>query len=176
MEQHAKALHSNEALKEQSNFLRGTILGGLAEVATGAISDDDQKLVKFHRTYLQDDRNLRGERRKHKLEKAYGFMVRIGLPGGICTPGQWLTVDRLAEYTPYQTLKLTTRQAFQMLGVLKSNLKDTIRAINEAPMTTLAACGDDNRNVLCNPNPHLSNIHAQIQPIVEQVSAHRLIP
>lgn len=172
MQQNGKPLHSNEALKEQSNYLRGTILEGLADAVTGAISDDDQKLVKFHGTYLQDDRDLRSGRRKNKLEKAYGFMVRIGLPGGICTPDQWLTVDRLAEHTPYQTLKLTTRQAFQLHGVLKSNLKGTIRAINEALMTTLAACGDDNRNVLCNPNPHLSTVHAEIQPIVERVSAH----
>ncbi len=167
-----KPLHANEALKEQSDYLRGTILEGLADEITGAISDNDQKLVKFHGTYLQDDRDVRSERRKKKLEKAYGFMVRIGLPGGICQPEQWLTVDRLVEYTPYQTIKLTTRQAFQLHGVLKGNLKPTIRTINEALMTTLAACGDDNRNVLCNPNPHLSKIHAQIQPIVEQVSAH----
>lgn len=165
-------LHPNEALKERSNYLRGTILEGLADVSTGSISADDQQLVKFHGTYLQDDRDVRSQRRKHKLDKAYGFMVRIGLPGGICTPEQWLTVNELIEYTPYQNLKLTTRQAFQLHGVLKSNLKPAIRAINEALMTTLAACGDDNRNVLCNPNPHLSKIHAQIQPIVEQVSAH----
>lgn len=167
-----KKLHSNEALKESSNFLRGTILEGLADPSTGAISSDDQKLTKFHGTYLQDDRDVRNERRKQKLDKAYAFMVRIGLPGGICTPEQWLTVDRLVEYTNYQTIKLSTRQAFQLHGVIKSNLKSTIKAINEAMMTTLAACGDDNRNVIANPNPHQSNIHAQMQAVVEAVSAH----
>lgn len=167
-----KTLHANEALKKASNYLRGTILEGLADVSTGSISRDDQKLVKFHGTYLQDDRDVRSQRRKQKLDKAYGFMLRIGLPGGICTPEQWLAVDELSEFTPYQTIKLTTRQAFQLHGVLKSNLKSAIRAINEALMTTLAACGDDNRNVLCNPSPYLSKIHAAVQPIVEQVSAH----
>lgn len=165
-------LHSNEGLKEASNFLRGTILEGLADSSTGSLSSDDQKLTKFHGTYLQDDRDVRSERRKKKLDKAYSFMVRIGLPGGICTPEQWLTVDRLVEYTSYQTIKLSTRQAFQLHGVIKSNLKSTIKTINEAMMTTLAACGDDNRNVIANPNPHQSHIHRQMQAVVESVSAH----
>lgn len=167
-----KKLHSNEALKETSNYLRGTIKEGLADVSTGAISEDDQKLTKFHGLYLQDDRDVRGERRKQKLDKAYSFMVRVGLPGGICTPQQWLAVDRLVEYTNYHTIKLSTRQAFQLHGVIKSNLKATIKALNEAMMTTLAACGDDNRNVISNPNPYQSQIHKEMQSVVEKVSAH----
>jgi len=165
-------LHKNEGIKERSNYLRGTILEGLADNATGALSAEDQQLTKFHGIYLQDDRDVRGERRKKKLEKAFGFMVRIGIPGGICSPEQWLVVDDLARFTPYHTLKLTTRQAFQIHGVLKSNLKRGIKAINDALMTTLSACGDDNRNVVCNPNPHLSSVHGEVQTIVEKVSAH----
>lgn len=170
-----KKMHKDEALKASSNYLRGTILEGLADASTGALSADDQKLIKFHGIYLQDDRDVRRERRGKLLEKAYGFMIRIGLPGGICSPEQWLVVDELANFTPYRTLKLTTRQAFQVHGVLKSNLKSSVRAINEALMTTLSACGDDNRNVVANPNPHQSRLHSQVQPIVEQVSA-RLKP
>jgi len=164
--------HKNEGIKEASEYLRGTILEGLADVSTGSIAADDTQITKFHGIYQQDDRDVRSERRKNKLEKAYGFMVRIGMPGGVCTPDQWLTVDDLVEYTPYQTIKLTTRQAFQLHGVLKTNLKRTIRAVNDALMTTLAACGDDNRNVVANPNPHQSAIHGEVQPIVEAVSRH----
>jgi sulfite reductase (NADPH) hemoprotein beta-component len=165
-------LHSNEGLKEASNYLRGTILEGLADVSTGAISANDQQLTKFHGMYLQDDRDVRNQRRKQKLDKAYSFMVRVGLPGGICTPEQWLAIDELVEYTSYHTIKLSTRQAFQLHGVIKSNLKSTIQTINEAMMTTLAACGDDNRNVLANPNPHQSQIHREMQAVVDEVSAH----
>lgn len=167
-----KKLHKNESLKEASNYLRGTILEGLADVSTGAISADDQQITKFHGIYLQDDRDVRSERRKQKLEKAYGFMARIGMPGGLCTPKQWLVVDELADYTSQGTIKLTTRQAFQLHGVLKSNLKSAIREINDAAMTTLSACGDNNRNVICNPNPRISEVHEQVQPIVDEVSAH----
>lgn len=172
MKNKKQQLHRNEALKESSHFLRGTILEGLADSSTGAISADDQQLTKFHGMYLQDDRDVRNERRKKKLDKAYSFMVRIGLPGGICTPKQWLTVDELVDYTSYHTIKLSTRQAFQLHGVLKGNLQSTIKTINEAMMSTLAACGDDNRNVIATSNPYQSYIHQQVQPVVEKVSAH----
>ena len=168
-------LHKNEGIKSRSNFLRGTILEGLEAAATGSISADDQQLTKFHGIYQQDDRDVRSERRKHKLDKAYSFMARIGLPGGICNPEQWLVVDELADYCAFNTIKLTTRQAFQLHGILKSNLKHTIHAVNEAAMTTLAACGDVNRNTMCNPNPHASEIHQAVQTVTEAIDA-RLKP
>ena len=83
----------NEHIKEASRQLRGTIAEGLAEQASGAISEDDQQLVKFHGTYLQDDRDVRGERTKKKLEKAFSFMIRVRLPGGLVTPAQWLALE-----------------------------------------------------------------------------------
>ena len=89
-----KKLSKNESIKENSDFLRGTILEGLADDSTGAISADDSQLTKFHGTYLQDDRDLRSERLKQKLGKAFSFMIRIRVPGGVCTPSQWLHVDR----------------------------------------------------------------------------------
>ncbi|MFP4070021.1 MAG: NADPH-dependent assimilatory sulfite reductase hemoprotein subunit [Opitutales bacterium] len=168
-------LHKNESIKKESNFLRGTILEGLADLSTGAISADDQQLTKFHGIYLQDDRDVRSERRKHKLDKAYSFMARICLPGGVITPQQWLTIDGLADFNAFQTLKITTRQAFQLHGVLKGNLKHTIRSVNDAMMTTLAACGDVNRNVMCNPNPFESEVHAEVQKVTEAIDA-RLKP
>ena len=88
-------------------------------------------------------------------------MVRVRVPGGVCTPAQWLALDRAASDYANGTLRLTTRQAFQFHGVIKSNLKRTMQAINENLLDTIAACGDVNRNVMCNPNPHQSQAHAQ---------------
>src|SRR5690606_13263269 len=102
----------NERIKEASRFLRGGIAEGLEQVETGAIAEEDAQLTKFHGTYLQDDRDLRPERRKKMLEPAYMFMVRLRLPGGVCTPAQWLALDRIATDYANGTLRLTTRQTF----------------------------------------------------------------
>lgn len=165
-------LHANESIKDASNFLRGTLLDGLADASTGALAADDTQLTKFHGIYQQDDRDIRKERRKKKLEPAYSFMIRVRVPGGMCTPQQWLDMDRLATTYANNTLKLTTRQAYQFHGVIKSNLKTTIREINESLMDTIAACGDVNRNVMCNPNPYQSKVHAEIQKVAQDISDH----
>ena len=165
-------LAANEYIKTRSNYLRGTIKEGLADLSTGSMSEDDQQLLKFHGTYQQDDRDLRPNRRKHKLDKAYSFMIRIRVPGGVATPQQWLETDRMATQFANGTIKLTTRQAFQFHGIIKSNLKRTIAEINQAAMDTIAACGDVNRNVMCNPNPYLSEVHAEILKISQQISDH----
>jgi sulfite reductase (NADPH) hemoprotein beta-component len=167
-----KKLSANEYIKTRSNYLRGTIAEGLADLSTGSMVEDDQQLLKFHGTYQQDDRDLRPNRRKHKLEKAYSFMIRIRVPGGVATPQQWLETDRLATQFANGTIKLTTRQAFQFHGIIKSNLKRTIAEINQAAMDTIAACGDVNRNVMCNPNPYLSEIHAQALKAAQDISTH----
>ncbi|NCF87691.1 MAG: NADPH-dependent assimilatory sulfite reductase hemoprotein subunit [Verrucomicrobiaceae bacterium] len=167
-----KPLHKNEGLKVESNFLRGTILEGLADESTGAISDADTQLTKFHGIYQQDDRDLRRERRKAKQEKAFSFMIRVRVPGGVCSSKQWLEMDGLASAYANETIKLTTRQAFQFHGVLKGNLKQTIKEINETLLDTLAACGDVNRNVMCNPNPYQSHVHAEVQKVTEAISDH----
>ena len=99
----------NEIIKENSRLLRGSIAEGLADVVTGAISEDDQQLTKFHGTYLQDDRDVRPERAKKKLEKAYSFMIRVRLPGGVTTSKQWLALDAIAGTYANHTLRLTTR-------------------------------------------------------------------
>ncbi len=143
----------NETIKEDSRFLRGTIAEGLADEITGSISEDDAQLVKFHGTYLQDDRDLRPERRKSKLEPAYSFMVRVRVPGGVCTTAQWLAMDEVATRHGSGSLRLTSRQAIQFHGVLKRHLKQTMRDINASLLDTLAACGDVNRNVMAHPNP-----------------------
>jgi sulfite reductase (NADPH) hemoprotein beta-component len=162
----------NEQIKDASRFLRGTIADGLDQPVTGAIREDDAQLTKFHGTYLQDDRDLRPERRKKKLEQAYSFMIRVRVPGGVCTPGQWLALDQIAGDYANGTLRLTTRQAFQFHGVIKSNLKTSMQAINATLLDTIAACGDVNRNVMCNPNPHQSAAHAQALELARAISDH----
>tara|TARA_R100000027_G_scaffold22012_3_gene15936 strand:+ start:2162 stop:3898 length:1737 start_codon:yes stop_codon:yes gene_type:complete len=166
--------HPNESLKDSSNFLRGTILEGLADETTGAIATADTQLTKFHGFYMQDDRDVRAERRRKKLEKAFSFMIRVRVPGGVCSPKQWLEMDRLANQYANGTLKLTTRQAFQFHGVIKSVLKRTIKEINDALLDTIAACGDVNRNVMCNPNPYESKHHQEAQDLAVAISEHLL--
>ncbi|MDX8045229.1 assimilatory sulfite reductase (NADPH) hemoprotein subunit [Gracilibacillus sp. S3-1-1] len=167
-----KKLDPMEKLKDESRYLRGTIQEGLDDPITAAISEDDTKLLKFHGSYQQDDRDIRDERRKQKLEPAYQFMLRIAIPGGVATPEQWLATDDLAEAYGDNTIKLTTRQAFQLHGILKWNLKDTIKTINKVSMTTIAACGDVNRNVMCNPNPYQSDVHQEVQDWAQAISDH----
>ncbi|MSO71058.1 MAG: NADPH-dependent assimilatory sulfite reductase hemoprotein subunit [Alphaproteobacteria bacterium] len=162
----------NEIIKDKSRYLRGTIAEGLSESSTGAIAEDDTQLTKFHGIYQQDDRDLRAERRKKKVEKAYSFMVRVRVPGGVVTPAQWLAMDRIADVHANGTIRLTTRQAFQFHGIIKSNLKASIQAINDAVLDTIAACGDVNRNVMCNPLPEQSPAHAEALQLARDLSAH----
>lgn len=166
------AKSKNEGIKDASNYLRGTLLEGLADSSTGSLSKDDQQLTKFHGIYQQDDRDIRSERRKKKLEPAYSFMIRVRVPGGVSSPEQWLEMDRLAQDYANGALKLTTRQAFQFHGVIKSNLKQTIYEINQSLFDTVAACGDVNRNVMCNPNPYQSKVHQDAQDLATKISNH----
>ncbi len=170
----AKALAKNEGLKASSNFLRGNILRDLADQSTGGITEDSGQLTKFHGIYAQDDRDLRNQRRKEGKEKAFSFMARIRVPGGVCTPAQWVTLDSLADTHANGTLKLTTRQAFQFHGILKGNLWGAINGVNRALLDTLAACGDVNRNVMCNPNPEQSELHAETLRVTKAIADHLL--
>ncbi|MDE2280875.1 MAG: sulfite reductase, partial [Xanthomonadaceae bacterium] len=163
-----------EDIKTVSRFLRGTIAEGLADPVTGAISEDDNKLLKFHGSYQQDDRDLRDERRRQKLEPAYAFMVRARLAGGVMTTAQWLAFDRIASDYASSGLRITTRQTFQWHGIIKRDLKPTIAAIDAALASTIAACGDVNRNVVCNANPVESRAHAAAYAWAAKLSEHLL--
>ena len=165
-------LHPDETLKANSDQLRGGILEGLANPVTRAVPDEDSKLMKFHGLYLQDDRDLRDERRQQKLEPAYGFMVRVRLPGGVCTPSQWLKLDTLAREYASESLRLTTRQTFQLHRVIKHNLRPTLQALRDVLLDTKAACGDDCRGVMCSVNPWLSALHAEVYGIAKRTSDH----
>src|SRR5215470_7673525 len=167
-------LSRNERIKEASDYLRGTLAEGLREEITGAIIEDDAQLVKFHGMYLQDDRDLRPERTRKKMEKAFAFMIRVRIPGGVLTPQQWLTLEKVARDYGNGTMRLTTRQTVQLHGVIKSNLKATLKEIDKQALNTIAACGDINRNVMCNPNPYLSKAHAEAQRTAHAISDHLL--
>ena len=167
-----KKLSANEKIKVESDFLRGTIIDSLADNSTGSIPASDAQLTKFHGTYLQDDRDKRASLLKEKKEKAFSFMIRIRVPGGVCTPKQWLGIDELSDKFADGTLKLTTRQAFQLHGILKSNLKQTMKEINDTLLDTLAACGDVNRNVMSPANPFESELHSQALEVAQNIHDH----
>ncbi len=142
----------NEVLKENCPTLAGTLAQTLADPAQERFSEDDGQFLKFHGVYQQDDRD------KRKIAKHYMFMVRGRLPGGVVSPDQYLAFDRLARDFGNDTLRITSRQGFQFHGVIKSGLAKVIKGINEALSTTLAACGDVNRNVMAPSTPATSRL------------------
>jgi sulfite reductase (NADPH) hemoprotein beta-component len=162
----------NERIKEASDYLRGTLEQGLREEITGAIVEDDQQLVKFHGMYLQDDRDLRSERTRKKMEKAFAFMIRVRIPGGVLNAAQWLALDQVARDYGNGSMRLTTRQTVQLHGIIKSNLKATLRQIDAVLLNSIAACGDVNRNVMCGANPDQSQAHAATLELARAVSDH----
>lgn len=169
-----KLLSELEKIKYDSNYLRGTLVESLADPITGSIAFADTQISKFHGMYQQFDRDLEKERKRQKLEPAYSFLIRVRIPGGVVTPKQWLQMDDLSEQYANHTLKLTTRQAFQLHGVIKTDLKKTIQGMNAVLLDTIAACGDVNRNVMCHPNPAESELHAEISDTARRISEHLL--
>ncbi len=163
-----------ETLKTNSRGLRGTLVESLADAITGALREGDAQILKFHGSYQQDNRDVREERRKQKLEPAYSFMIRTRLPGGVATAQQWLDLDALATRYGNGSLRLTTRQAFQIHGIIKRNLKPSIAAINQTLMDTVAACGDVNRNVMASANPVESKAHTDVHAASIALSEHLL--
>lgn len=167
-------LSEDEYIKDKSDFLRGTIKESLRNPLTGALDPDDVKLIKYHGSYQQYDRDLDNERKKQKLEPLYQFMIRVRTPGGITSPEQWISLDKLSDQYGNGTMKLTTRQSFQFHGIFKEALKPTIKAINDALLSTLATCGDVNRNVMCNPNPYQSPAHEEVYALAGEISEYFL--
>ena len=165
----------NERLKIESNFLRGTIAEDLNDRITGGFTPDNFQLIRVHGMYQQDDRDIRAERQKQKLEPLHNVMLRARMPGGVITPNQWLTIDKFAkEHTSYGSIRLTTRQTFQFHGVLKPNIKLMHQTLHSVGLDSLATAGDVNRNVLCTPNPIESEIHQQAYGWAKKISEHLL--
>lgn len=149
-------LSRNELLKAANPTLAGTIAQTLADASADHFSEDDNQFLKFHGSYQQDDRDLR------KTGKKYIMMVRGRIPGGVMTPRQWCVFDDLASRYGNNTLRITTRQSIQFHGIVKSGLRPVIKSINESLLSTLAACGDVNRNVLAPPMPAFTKARDQV--------------
>ncbi len=167
-------VNPNERIKANSRYLRGTLRASVADTATGALSPEDAQISKFHGFYEQDDRDRRRERQERFLEPYYTFMLRARLPGGVCTPEQWLAIDAVGRELGNGSIRLTTRQTFQYHGILKRNLKPLIQRINQVMIDSIGGCGDVNRNVLCNPNPERSALHAEVYRWARRISEHLL--
>ena len=165
-------LGPDETLKYNSDYLRGHIALDLVDKITGSVSFESNKLMKFHGIYQQDDRDIRDERRRQKLEPAFTFMVRVRLPGGICSPEQWLKIDDLAQKHGGNTIRLTTRQTFQFHWVVKEDVRPTIQGLHQVLLDTIAACGDDSRGVMATSDPSDSDVHSEIARLAKDVSDH----
>lgn len=163
-----------EIIKEESRQLRGTIAAEI-EAGSACFADDTEQLLKMHGIYQQDDRDHRKDKNEDGTAKGKQFicMVRTRIPGGKVTARQFLDHLDLCEQYGNGTLRVTTRQGFQLHSVLKSNIRDAVRGINRTLLTTLAACGDVNRNVMACPAPFKDNLaHTQIQAFADQLAAH----
>jgi sulfite reductase (ferredoxin) len=155
-------LSRNETVKATSNHLRGLIKEELLE-DTPAFGDDSEQLLKFHGIYQQDDRDRRKEARAKGLDKHHQLMIRTRIPGGIVSADAYVAHDDISRRWANGTLRVTTRQDFQLHGVLKGDIKKSIRAINDALLTTLGGCGDVERNIMCCPEPVADAFHADLQ-------------
>ncbi|HVY17277.1 MAG TPA: NADPH-dependent assimilatory sulfite reductase hemoprotein subunit [Rhodopila sp.] len=168
-----RPLSANERIKSASNLLRGTIADGLTQAETGSLADDDTQLTKFHGFYQQDDRDLRAERGKQRMEKAFSFMVRLRVPAGSLTPAQWLGVEKIALERANGTIRLTTRETIQYHGVLKGNLQPLMQGLHAQLLDTIAACGDVNRNVIATTDPWRP-LSAELRTLARDMSRHLL--
>jgi sulfite reductase (ferredoxin) len=157
-----------EQVKADSHGLRGTLPDDL-ESADACLSEAGKVLIKFHGSYEQTNRDKRGA-----TAKEYAFMVRSKLPGGRLTAAQYLAHDDIATRLGNGTLRITTRQGIQFHGVVKGHLRDTIRGLNHALVTTFGACGDVVRNVMCCPAPSSDPRREAVQRIADQLSAATL--
>ena len=168
----AKPRSAVEVAKENGDYLRGTLA---AELAGGGdhFGEQDKNLLKFHGSYQQENRDARKNRSKEGVGKHYMFMVRCRIPGGKLTADQYLAMDDLAGRYANGTLRFTSRQSIQLHGVLKRDLKETIAGINDCLLSTLAACGDVERNIMACPAPHAHDaVRAQLQATADLLAAH----
>lgn len=175
MDTNLPILTGAETLKAGSRGLRGTVAEELRTIPRGGVSEGTYNLLKFHGSYEQFDRDTATERKQAGLDKEWQFMVRVRAAAGIMTAAQYLSLDRIAGQYANGTLKITTRQGVQFHGTTIGDLKPEIAAINQALLTTYAACGDVVRNVMTTPAPRRDEIHARLQADAIMLS-ERLLP
>lgn len=170
----ADKLSDNERIKTTSRGLRGDLAGEMAHQLTGAISADEQQLIKFHGAYMQDDRDRREEREAKKLEWAFSYMIRLRIPGGDVTADQWVALQDSCDRNASGLIKITTRQTIQFHGVVKARMKPTMKDFDALGLDSIAACGDVNRNVMSGANPSLAPYHEEVHAFAHKISAHLL--
>ena len=161
-----------ETFKDESNYLRGSLVESFGNPLTGSIRESDTQLIKFHGAYQQDDRDQRLRRQEKKLEPAYSFMIRMRMPGGELSASQWEKIDQISNTYGNETIKLSSSQAVQFHGIIKFDLKKSIQMMNEALLDSIAGCGDVNRNVMCTPNPALSAVNQEVYAYAKKISEH----
>ena len=160
-----------EVIKRESNFLKNDIAEEMAD-GTDHVGKANAQLLKFHGTYQQDNRDARAISKGGKSGKSFMYMVRTKIPGGRLTSDQLLAELDLGDEMANSTLRITSRQGLQLHGVLKDNLKAAIQRINEVQLTTLGACGDINRNVMCCPAPYQNENYRAVQELSDEIAAH----
>lgn len=161
-----------EKEKLESRGLRAGLADSVNDQLSGAVADNDIHVLKHHGTYQQFDRETQHDRRKQFLEPEYSFMIRARIPGGICNSEQWLALDEMCQTFGNNSIRLTTRQTFQLHGIVKRDLKPTFQAMNKVLMDSIGGCGDVNRNVMCNPNPVEASVHQEVYEWSKKISEH----
>ncbi len=164
-----KRVNTVEKIKAESKWLAGSIADDL-QSETDQFEKDNLQLLKFHGTYQQDDRDLRSELRKMGKGKAFSMMIRCRIPGGRMTAAQFIAHLDICELLGNSTMKITTRQTIQLHGVVKQDLRETIRLINSLGLSTLAACGDVNRNVMCCPAKRNDSVRQELQRLTDELA------
>ncbi len=165
----APKLSPVEKIKTDSNFLHGTIAEEIAD-PIDHFDKNNIQLLKFHGTYQQDDRDQRLVKKKEGGGKAYSMMVRLRIPGGRITSDQMLDQLNLCEELGNSTLKITSRQTLQLHGILKDDLRPTIKRINDIQLSTLAACGDVNRNIMCCPAKRVGGVYDELNRVTDELT------
>jgi sulfite reductase (ferredoxin) len=146
-----KKLQKVELIKLNSNYLHTPLQEELGNDEI-FVSPDAVVVLKYHGSYMQDNR----DNRKKDKEKEYSFMLRLKSPCGEVPPQLHQILDDLADKFGQGDLRATTRQAWQLHGILKGDLKTVISTIMAAGSSTVGACGDVSRNVMCTPAPFTS--------------------
>jgi sulfite reductase (ferredoxin) len=167
------SLSKAEAVKQQSRQLRGKLAEDLADAGV-PFDNAGYSLLKFHGIYQGYDRDSATERKQRGDSKVWQMMVRVRIPGGRLTADQYLALDALADRYANGSLRVTTRQSIQFHGVLKSGLKAAVAEINQALLTTLAACGDVVRTVTTVPAPIRDPVHRRLEEDARRLSTHLL--
>lgn len=163
-----------ETFKVESRGLRGDLSEQIDDSLTGNVTEYGKQMVKFHGSYIQDNRDRRAEREEKKLEWAYSFMIRLRIPGGDINAQQWLGLQESCDTKATGVVKITTRQTVQFHGVVKARMKPTMKDFDALGLDAIAACGDVNRNVITGSNPHFAPYHADVHQYATKISEHLL--